>query len=449
MTREDLKNNLGTIAQSGTKRFLEALKAKPDSTNLIGQFGVGFYSAFLVADKVTVQTRSEGGEQLKWESGGDASGQYTIGPDDGEPIEGDSGSRIILHLKEEAEDYLDDYKLRSMLQTYSEFISFPVQLWVQKTEYEQVVDEDAEVAEGEPPKMKTVPKTTEDWERINANKPLWMRPPSEVTEEEYAEFYKGTFRAWDEPLAHAHFSLEGQVEFRCMLFVPSTLPWELSQDMFGDDKGGVKLYVKRVFISDKFGDEMLPRWLAFIKAVVDSEDLPLNVSRELLQRSKVLSIISKRLVRKAIDTLLGLADAEDPAKYDQFYAQFGKYIKVGVIEDRDNKEDLLRLARFESSRATVAGASEDDKAATSTLTSLDQYVSRMAEGQKQIYYVAGASRAALEGSPVLERLSAKGYEVLYALDSVDEIALQGIGTFKDHEVRSPAGVAASSACAVP
>mmetsp|Transcript_11839 Transcript_11839/g.31824 ORF Transcript_11839/g.31824 Transcript_11839/m.31824 type:complete len:783 (+) Transcript_11839:3-2351(+) len=434
MSREELKKNLGTIAQSGTKRFLEALKAKPDDTNLIGQFGVGFYSSFLVADRVEVITRAEGGEQLRWESSGDDSGAYSIAPDSTEPIEGTSGTRIVLHLKEEAEEYLDAFKLKTLLGTYSEFISFPVELWSEKTEYEQVPDEEAEVAEGEPPKMKTVSKTVEQWERINTSKPLWMRAPSEVTEEEYAEFYKTAFKAWDQPLRTAHFSLEGQVEFRCLLFVPSNLPWELSQDMFAQaDAGSVKLYVKRVFISDRFSGEILPRWLSFMRALVDSEDLPLNVSRELLQKSKVLSIIAKRLVRKAIDTLVELS--EDAEVYAPFYEQFGKYIKVGLIEDRDNKDDILKLARFESSRAAVAAKADgDDASPAAGLTSLADYVSRMPEDQKQIYFVAGTSRAALEGSPQIERLTAKGYEVLFATDSVDEIALQGVGEFEGKQV---------------
>mmetsp|Transcript_15683 Transcript_15683/g.39936 ORF Transcript_15683/g.39936 Transcript_15683/m.39936 type:complete len:770 (-) Transcript_15683:119-2428(-) len=439
MNREDLIKNLGTIAQSGTKKFLESLKVKPGESNMIGQFGVGFYSAFLVADKVSVVTKAVNGEQLRWESNDDKSGSYSIEQDASDPIEGSSGTRVVLTLKEDAEEYLDEYKLRSLLGTYSEFISFPVELWAEKTEYERVVDEEAAPAsEGEPARMKTVPKTTATFERLNKAKPLWMRPPATITEDEYADFYKSAFKAWDNPIRLAHFSMEGQVEFKCLIFVPTTLPFELSQEMFAQaDSGAVRLYVKRVFISDRFSAAVLPRWLSFLKVLIDSEDLPLNVSRELLQKSKVLSIVAKRVVRKSLDQLLDLS--EDDANFGPFYEQFGKYIKVGLIEDRDNKDALLKLARFSSSRNAVALAkaksveagSEAEVMEAGALTSLEAYVSRMPEGQKQVYYVAGTSKAALEGSPVLEALTAKGYEVLYALDSVDEIALQGIGEFKD------------------
>merc|ERR1719506_1844693 len=217
-----------------------------------------------------------------------------------------------------------------------------------------------------------------------------MRAPKDVASEEYAEFYKQTFKAYDEPAAHAHFNLEGQVEFRAMLFLPSTVPWELSQDMFNEKVKPIRLFVKRVFISDNFEEQILPRWLSFLKGIVDSEDLPLNVSRELLQKSKVLSIISKRLVRKSLDMFADIA--KDKEKFATFTSNFGRYIKVGVIEDRDNKDALLKIASFASS------AGDDE-------STLPDYVSRMKEGQKQIYYLSGASKAAAASSPVLERLS--------------------------------------------
>ena len=415
MTRKDLQENLGKIANSGTKAFVEAL-GSTDATNLIGQFGVGFYSGFLVADRISVITKSGDGEQLKWES--DAASKYTIAADDSEPIEG-SGTRLVLHLKEDADKYLDDYTLRDMLKRYSEFISFPIELWAEKTEYDTVPDPDAEVKEGEEPPTKTVPRTTNTWEKVNVAKPLWMRPPKEVTDEEYSEFYKTTFKQYDEPMAKVHFSLEGQVEFRAMLFLPSSVPWELSQDMFNEKVKPMKLFVKRVFISDNFEEQLLPRWLSFLKGMVDSEDLPLNVSRELLQKSRVLSIISKRLVRKALDMMEEVS--KDEEKFDKFTANFGRYIKVGVIEDKDNKDALLKLASFSTSTL--------DKEST-----LPAYVSRMKEGQKQIYYLSGASKAAAAASPVLERLKKQGYEVLFALDQIDEIALQGVGNFMDYEV---------------
>jgi len=395
---------------------------------------------------------------------------------------------------------VSDYTLRDMLKRYSEFISFPIALWTEKTEYETVPDPDAEATEGEepptktvrqsrrgggrsgvgpqaktaqeterrpsdhppplhssssapvftpPPPLRQVPKTSNEWETINVAKPIWMRPPKEVEEDEYSEFYKATFRAYDEPDAHVHFSLEGQagparrrlaasppwltppsrslpalspqVEFRALLYLPSSVPWELSQDMFNDKVKPVKLYVKRVFISENFEEQLLPRWLSFIKGVVDSEDLPLNVSREILQKSKVLSIISKRLVRKALDMIGDIAKDED--KFARFSSNFGRYIKVGVIEDRDNKDALLKLATFTSTAEPKASG-----------TTLPQYVDRMKEGQKQIYYVSAASKAAAASSPVIESLRKKGYEVLVALDQIDEIALQGVGKFGDFDV---------------
>jgi heat shock protein beta len=417
MTRKELKTNLGRIAQSGTKKFTEALgKENSDAKSLIGQFGVGFYSAFLVADKVEVVTKAEGEPQLRWES--ESANKYTITPDDSAPIEG-SGTRLILHLKEEADKYIDDYTLRGMLKKYSEFISFPIELWAEKTDYVEVLDDEAEQKEGEEPKMKTVPQTSKVWETVNSAKPLWMRDPKEVDESEYDEFYKTTFKAYDTPAAYSHFALEGQVEFRAMLFCPSTLPWELSQDMFSEQNKPMKLFVKRVFISDEFQDKLLPRWLSFLKGMVDSEDLPLNVSRELVQKSKVISIIAKRLVRKAIDMFVKLQ--KDEKKFEQFTDNFGRYIKVGVIEDRDNKDKLLELACFASSKAEKS-------------TTLPGYVSRMPEEQKQIYYLSGASKAMVASSPVLERLRKKGFEVIYALDQIDEIALQGVDKFQDFDV---------------
>jgi heat shock protein beta len=247
-----------------------------------------------------------------------------------------------------------------------------------------------------------------------------MRQPKEVTKDEYDEFYKTTFKLYDEPMAYSHFMLEGQVEFRSVLFLPTDVPWELSQDMFNEVVKNVRLYVKRVFISESFKDQLLPRWLTFIKAIVDSDDLPLNVSRELLQKSRVLNIISKRLVRKAIDMFADLKE-ESPEKFTKLQRNFGQYLKVGVIEDNDNKERLLNLACFKSS-------SEEGRGERGT--NLEEYVQRMPEGQKQIYYIAGSSRANAESSPVLEKLKKRGYEVLFALDQIDEIALQGIGRFK-------------------
>mmetsp|Transcript_127552 Transcript_127552/g.231945 ORF Transcript_127552/g.231945 Transcript_127552/m.231945 type:complete len:812 (+) Transcript_127552:85-2520(+) len=417
MTRKELQNNLGRIAQSGTKKFVEALGDKgADETSLIGQFGVGFYSAFLVADKVTVVSKSKDGPQLRWES--ESANKYSIAEDDSEAIE-ETGTRIILTLKEDAEKYLDDFQLRGMLKKYSEFIPFPLELWAEKTEYDQVPDPDAKVEEGKPPKTKTVPRTSNVWEKVNVAEPLWMRRSQDVKKEEYTEFYKTAFKQYDEPMSQSHFALEGQVQFKALLFIPGSVPWELTQDMFNENIRPMKLYVKRVFISDKFSQDLLPRWLTFLKGIVDSDDLPLNVSRELLQKSRILTIIRKRLVRKALDMIQGMKKNEE--KWAKFTDNFGKYIKVGLIEDKDNKDSLLEIAGFTTST--------NDKP-----TTLPEYVERMKEGQKKIYYVSGSSKSAVASSPVLEGLRKKGYEIIYALDQIDEIALQGVGKFKEFDV---------------
>jgi heat shock protein beta len=260
----------------------------------------------------------EGSPQLRWASTADSS--YTIEEDDSEPIEG-SGTRLILHLKDEAAEYLQSSKIQELLNRYSEFIEFPISVWKQKTEYKQVPDEEAnkDLPEGEEPKMKTVPETTEAYELINNQKPIWLRPVKEVEEQEYKDFYKTAFRAaYDEPMKWNHFVLEGQVECKALLYIPGILPFELSKDMFDENSRNIRLYVKRVFINDKFED-LMPRWLKFVRGVVDSNDLPLNVSREILQKSKVLSIINKRLVRKSFDMIREIAEDEDKSNYVMFW----------------------------------------------------------------------------------------------------------------------------------
>ncbi|KAG5191129.1 heat shock protein 90 [Tribonema minus] len=423
MTKDELINNLGRIAQSGTAKFMEALGkgGQSEDINLIGQFGVGFYSGFLVADRMTVVTRSwkDGADakQYRWESS--AGSSYTICEDDSEPIEG-SGTRLVLHLKEDCEQYLDDFKVKELCNRYSEFVTFPIQVWAEKTKYEQVPDPDKEAKEGEEPPMKTVSKTAFEWETMNKMKPIWMRNPAEVNDDEYTEFYKSTFRAWDEPLAHTHFSLEGQVEFKALLYIPGVLPYELSRNMFDDTSRAMRLYVKRVFINDKF-EELLPRWLMFLRGLVDSADLPLNVGREILQHSKMLTVINKRLVRKAIAMFEGLA--EDEEKYKPFWTSFGKYLKVGIVEDEDNKDTLAKLARFTSTH----GDSKD-------AVSLASYVERMKEGQKGIYYICADSRSAALMSPALEKARKLDYEVLFMTEPLDELCAQAIERFDGKEL---------------
>eukprot|EP00551_Chaetoceros_affinis_P009260 CAMPEP_0203684766 /NCGR_PEP_ID=MMETSP0090-20130426/48204_1 /ASSEMBLY_ACC=CAM_ASM_001088 /TAXON_ID=426623 /ORGANISM="Chaetoceros affinis, Strain CCMP159" /LENGTH=605 /DNA_ID=CAMNT_0050553947 /DNA_START=1013 /DNA_END=2831 /DNA_ORIENTATION=+ len=411
-------------AQSGTKNFVEALGDGTADVNLIGQFGVGFYSAYLIADKVEVVTKSmqAGSPQLRWES--DSGSNFSISDaSDAEPIEG-SGTRLILHVKDDAMQYLESSKLEELLQRYSEFIEFPISLYKETTEYEQVPDIEAnkDLAEGEEPKMKTVPVTKADYAEMNTQKPIWLRPPKEVEEEEYKEFYKSAFRAsYDEPQKWTHFRLEGQVECKALLYIPGMLPFELSRDMFDENARNIRLYVKRVFINDKFED-IMPRWLKFVRGVVDSDDLPLNVSREILQKSKVLSIINKRLVRKSLDMFRDLAEDEDDSKYIMFWNNFGKYLKVGVIEDQKNKKELVPLLRFFSSKSGEE------------YTSFDQYVEGMPEGQKSIYYVTGEGKKNAMIQPVVEKLTSRGYEVLLMTEPLDEITIEAITDYKDFKV---------------
>lgn len=421
MTKTELVENLGRIAQSGTKKFAEALAKGDADLNLIGQFGVGFYSGFLAADKMTVVTKPSQGEdkrQYRWESS--AGSSFTVAEDvDGDAIEG-SGTRITLHLKEDCEEYLDTVKLKTLLQRYSEFVQFPIELWTEKTEYDQVPDDTAPPpAEGEKPKMKTVSKKTNVWERVNQTKPIWLRPPRQVTPEEYKEFYRTTFRMFDEPLNYTHFSLEGQVEFKAVLYVPSVLPYELMRSMFDENSRAIKLYVKRVFINDKF-EELLPRYLTFLRGVVDSEDLPLNVGREILQKSKMLNVINKRLVRKSLDMFKEIE--KNATAYTTFWNGFGRYLKVGLIEDNDNRQDLAKLSRW-STTETGNG-----------VTSFDEYVARMKPAQKQIYYVTGETKKRALASPALEKLRKKGYEVIILQDPLDEMAMQSLGKYADKDI---------------
>jgi heat shock protein beta len=424
MTKDELINNLGKIAQSGTKNFMQALGEGKADVNLIGQFGVGFYSAYLVAEKVEVITKSmqAGSPQLRWES--DSGSKFTISDaSDAEPIEG-SGTRLILHMKDDAMQYLESSKLEELLQRYSEFIEFPISIYKEETTYEKVPDEEAnkELKEGEEPKMKTIPVTKSAYATMNSQKPIWLRPVKEVEDEEYKQFYKSAFRAsYDEPQKWSHFRMEGQVECKALLYIPGMLPFELSKDMFDEDARNIRLYVKRVFINDKF-DDIMPRWLKFIKGVVDSDDLPLNVSREILQKSKVLSIINKRLVRKSIDMFKDIAADEDPSKYIMFWNNFGKYLKVGVIDDEKNKDELVPLLRFFSSKSGEE------------YTSFDKYVEGMPEGQKSIYYVTGEGRKNAMLQPVIEKFASRGYEVLLMTEPLDEITIENVRKYKDFNV---------------
>jgi heat shock protein beta len=412
MTKSELINNLGKIAASGTAKFVEALKEGAADLSLIGRFGVGFYSAFLVADRVTVRTKSPNDQKAwRWES--EQTKNFTITEESDSsaflPENASSGTSVTLHIKEGMEKYLNDYKLRQLLELYSEFVSFPIYLWLSKVEYDKVKEKDEKTGEE---KEKSVPRTVYDWELVNKAKPIWMRKPSEVSDEEYNEFYKSISRDFDNPLARTHFAAEGEVEFRSILFTPQRLPFELAQNMFSEAARPLKLYVKRVFISDKF-DELIPRWLAFIRGVVDSEDLPLNVSREILQQSKVARVIGRRVTRKAIDMFREIAERKDSKDYEVFWENFGRYLKVGAFEDEDWSKDLRPLLRFHSSKSGEKWVS------------FDEYVGRMKESQnKKIFYLAADNRLAAMNSPLLERLKKKDYEVIFLLEPVDELVFQ-------------------------
>ncbi|GAX12772.1 hypothetical protein FisN_15Hh251 [Fistulifera solaris] len=424
MTKDELINNLGRIAQSGTRAFMDALGDGSADLGLIGQFGVGFYSAYLVANRVEVVTKSmqEGSKQYRWSSTADSS--YTIEEDDSVTFESGAGTQLILHLKDEAVEYVESAKIEELLQRYSEFIEFPISVWKEKTEYKKVPDEEAnkDLKEGEEPKMKTVPVTQQGYELVNTQKPIWLRPTKDVTEDEYKSFYKTSFRAaYDEPMKWTHFSLEGQVECKALLYIPGMLPFELSRDMFDENARNIRLYVKRVFINDKF-DELMPRWLKFVRGVVDSNDLPLNVSREILQKSKVLSIINKRLVRKSLDMMREIAEDEDTTKYIMFWNNFGKYLKVGVVEDDANRKEIAPLLRFFSSKSGEE------------YTSLDKYVENMAEDQKNIYFVTGDGRDGAAMSPVIEKLASRGYDVLFATEPLDEIMMESLRSYKEKDI---------------
>ncbi|KAM3956352.1 heat shock protein 90 Gp93 [Aphomia sociella] len=430
MTRHDLINNLGTIAKSGTADFLskmqDAEKSNTQEMNdMIGQFGVGFYSAFLVADKVTVVSKHNDDKQHVWESDANS---FSVAEDP----RGDTlrrGTHITLHLKEEAADYLQPDTIRSLVKKYSQFINFPIYLWASRTETVEEeeadeaerpdADDDAQVedATDEKKETKKTEKTVWDWELMNDNKPIWTRKPSEVKEEEYTQFYKSLTKDSSPPLAKAHFVAEGEVTFRALLFVPRVQPAD-SFNRYGTKTDHIKLYVRRVFITDEF-NELMPNYLAFIQGIVDSDDLPLNVSRETLQQHKLVKIIKKKLVRKALDMLKKIPDDE----YEHFWKEYSTNVKLGVMEDPSNRSRLAKLLRFHSSHAPQ-------------MTSLAQYVARLRPGQAHIYYVAGSSRAEVQRSPFAESLVRRGYEVLYLTEAVDEYCLSSLPEYDGHKFQN-------------
>ncbi|KAM1223425.1 hypothetical protein FF1_042384 [Malus domestica] len=464
MTKEDLIKNLGTIAKSGTSAFVEKMQTSGD-LNLIGQFGVGFYSVYLVADNVEVISKHNDDKQHIWESKAD--GSFVVAEDtENEPL--GRGTEIRLHLREEAGEYLEESKLKELVKKYSEFINFPIRLWAskevdvevpadedesndedessetEKTEEETEKGEDEDEDAEKKPKTKTKKETTYEWELLNDVKAIWLRSPKEVTDEEYTKFYHSLAKDFgdEKPLSWSHFTAEGDVEFKAVLFVPPKAPHDLYESYYNANKSNLKLYVRRVFISDEF-DELLPKYLNFLLGLVDSDTLPLNVSREMLQQHSSLKTIKKKLIRKALDMIRKLAE-EDPdessdkdnkevekseddekrGQYTRFWNEFGKSIKLGIIEDAANRNRLAKLLRFESTKS-------DGK-----LTSLDQYISRMKSGQKDIFYITGASKEQLEKSPFLERLKKKNFEVIFFTDPVDEYLMQYLMDYEDKKFQN-------------
>jgi heat shock protein beta len=468
MTKKELVDNLGTIAKSGTSAFLEQMQ-KGGDINLIGQFGVGFYSVYLVADYVEVISKHNDDKQWIWESNAD--GSFAVSEDvNGEPL--GRGTQINIYLKDETQEYAEEFKLKELVTKYSEFIDFPIYLYTSKEveveapeeedaegttpledkedqeekeedaanadEAEDVEDDTEDEEEEEEPKKKMIKKTEWEWVLLNDAKALWLRNPAEVDEEEYEKFYTAlTKGAGGKPVSYAHFKAEGDVEFKAILYIPDKAPHDFL-DTYYSKKPSLKLYVRRVFISDEFED-LIPRYLSFLVGLVDSDTLPLSVSRETLQAHAALKTIKKKLVRKALDMIKKMADAEtrgdaeddtedtddestkeEAKKYATFWGEFGKALKLGIIEDASNRGRLAKLLRFKTSK------SPDE------LTSLEDYVSRMKEGQKTIYYLAGTSQSELAKSPFVEQLVAKGYEVIYFTDAVDEYMMQNMKDYEDH-----------------
>lgn len=429
MTKEDMIKNLGTIAKSGTKAFIESLTAGAD-ISMIGQFGVGFYSAYLVADKVSVFSKHNDDIEYCWES--NAGGSFSITSDNS--IELKRGTAIVLHLKDDMHNYLEEAEIKKLIKKHNQFIDFPIYLQTLKTrEIEKTEDvktednadntedvkvEDVNDDEDDTAVKKTITETYNDWEYINEEKPIWTINPKDVTHEQYASFYKTISGDYSEHLDVSHFSVEGQLEIKGLLFVPKTAPFDLFEGQ-NKKRNNIKLYVNKVFITDNCED-IVPDYLSFVKGIIDSEDLPLNISRETLQQNKIMKIIKKNIIKKCFELFQKIA--EDYDKFNTFYEQFSKSIKLGVHEDSVNRVKLSSFLRYESSKSD------------GILTSFDDYIGRMKDGQKGIYYITGESKKSIINSPFLEKLKKNDIEVLFMVEPLDEYVTQQLKDYNNHKL---------------